>query len=78
MISGFSLPNTEFTTPYRIISYDVCNGCWDDVRQTFDHNDFLWCPRHKGDDHQFECTKNITSQSVINMIKTVPTFRPKK
>lgn len=78
MISGFSLPNTEFHTPYRVISYDVCNGCWDDVRHSFDHSDFLWCPRHKGDDHQFECTKAITGQSVINMIKTVPTFRPTK
>ena len=78
LISGFSLPNTEFNTPYRIINYDVCNGCWDDVRHSFDHTDFLWCPRHKGDDHQFECTKSITGQSVINIIKTIPTFRPAK
>ena len=78
LISGFSLPNTEFHTPYRVINYNICNGCWDDVRHSFDHTDFLWCPRHKGDDHQFECTKTITGQSVINMIKTIPTFRPKK
>ena len=78
MISGFSLPNTEFYTPYRVISYDVCNGCWDDRKETFDHTNFFWCPRHQNDQNQFECTKYITDEQVINMIKTIPSFKPDK
>ena len=75
LISGFSLPNTEFYTPYRVINYEACNGCWDDIRENFDHSDYFWCPRHKGDDRQYECTKLITAEMVINVIKTIPTFK---
>lgn len=64
MISGFSLPLTEFYTPYRIINYHVCNGCWTDSSIEFVHNDFAWCPRHKNTDRQFECTRFITSARV--------------
>lgn len=75
MISGFSLPKTEFYTPYRVINYDVCNGCWDDVRNQFDHADFLWCPRHRDGEHRFECTRFIMSEQVINTIKSIPSFK---
>ena len=78
MISGFSLPNTEFYTPFRVINYQCCTGCWDDIRENVDHNDFFWCPRHKGDDRQFECTRLITPEQVINVIKKIPTFKEKK
>ena len=78
MISGFSLPKNEFYTPYRVINYQVCNGCWDDLTEEFDHGDFLWCPKHKNDNQQFECTKTITSAQVINVIKQIPNFKPKK
>lgn len=47
MISGFTLPLNEFYTPYRLINYHVCNGCWNDTTVTFDHHDFEWCPRNK-------------------------------
>ena len=65
MVSGFSLPDTEFSTPYRVINWHTCNGCWNDVRHTFDHKDFLWCPRHAGTSRQFECTRLITPAHVI-------------
>lgn len=78
MISGFSLPKNEFYTPYRIINYQVCNGCWDDLTEEFDHSDFLWCPKHKNDNQQFECTKTITSTQVINVIKQIPAFKSNK
>jgi hypothetical protein len=32
LISGFTLPNCEFSTPYRVFSTHVCKGCRDDVR----------------------------------------------
>ena len=68
MISGFSLPFAEFYTPYRIINYHVCNGCWNDTRITFDHHDFEWCPRHKGTERQFECSRFITPEAVCKVI----------
>lgn len=68
MISGFSLPMCEFSTPWRVINTNVCNGCWDDTRLDFDHHDFLWCPRHKGTARQYECTRFITGKQVINKI----------
>ena len=67
LISGFSIPHTEFPTPYRVINYNTCTGCWEDDRYTFDHKDFYWCPRHAGDeDHQFECTRKINHVQVVN------------
>ncbi|MBQ7738788.1 MAG: autotransporter strand-loop-strand O-heptosyltransferase [Desulfovibrionaceae bacterium] len=77
MISGFTNPTNEFHTPYRIINFHTCNSCWNDMRVDFDHFDFLWCPRHKGTDRQFECSRLITSEQVIKVIKTIPTFRGK-
>ena len=34
----------------------------------FDHHDFFWCPRHKGTDRQYECTRIITPKQVIGHI----------
>ena len=78
MISGFSLPLTEFYTPYRVINYNTCSGCWNDVHFDFDHHDWLWCPRHAGTPRQHECSKLISSQQVIDAIKTIPSFRSGK
>jgi autotransporter strand-loop-strand O-heptosyltransferase len=71
MISGFTHPNNEFTSPGRVTNWHSCNGCWNDVRERFDHNDFLWCPRHKGTNRQFECTQLITGEQVINTLKRI-------
>jgi autotransporter strand-loop-strand O-heptosyltransferase len=72
MISGFTHPTNEFTTPYRVINWHTCNSCWNDVRHRFDHKDFLWCPRHAGTPRQFECTRLITPSQVIATIQRVP------
>jgi autotransporter strand-loop-strand O-heptosyltransferase len=74
MISGFTHPTNEFDTPYRVINYHTCNGCWNDVRHRFDAKDFLWCPRHKDTPRQFECTRLITSEHVKATIKQIPGF----
>jgi autotransporter strand-loop-strand O-heptosyltransferase len=67
LISGFSKPLAEFSTPYRIINENVCNGCWNDSSQTFDRSNWLWCPRNK----DFECTKTITTEMVIEKINSL-------
>jgi autotransporter strand-loop-strand O-heptosyltransferase len=74
MISGFSHPTNEFITPYRVINWHVCNGCWNDPAVRFDHRDFLWCPRHAGTPRQFECSRLITAEQVIGTIRRIPGF----
>jgi autotransporter strand-loop-strand O-heptosyltransferase len=74
MISGFTHPLNEFATPYRVINYHTCNGCWNDPTHRFDHKDFLWCPRHKDRPRQFECTRLITVDHVKAIIQQIPGF----
>ncbi|MDB6141922.1 MAG: tibC [Pseudomonas sp.] len=71
LISGFTLPICEFSTPYRVFNSHGCNGCWEDMTLQFDHKDFFWCPRHKGTERQFECSRLITGQQVINPINHI-------
>ena len=68
LISGFTHPTNEFSTPYRVINWHACNSCWNDPALRFDHKDFLWCPRHAGTARHFECTRLITSQMVTDTI----------
>ena len=68
MISGFTNPTNEFYTPYRVINYHVCNGCWNDSRINYDLTDFYTCPRHKGTDRAYECTRLLTSKQVCRVI----------
>jgi autotransporter strand-loop-strand O-heptosyltransferase len=74
MISGFTHPVNEFTTPYRITNWHGCNSCWNDPQVRFDHHDFLWCPRHANSTRHFECTKLITSAKVIATLAQIPAF----
>lgn len=68
LISGFTIPGSEFYTPWRVFNSHGCNGCWDDISLNFDHRDFFWCPRHKNTDRQFECTRLITGSQVKAVI----------
>lgn len=68
MISGFSLPYTEFYTPYRVFNPQGCNGCWNDVNIKWEHK-YDFCPRLGGTDRAFECTRLITGRKVISTIK---------
>ncbi|HFF1945073.1 TPA: autotransporter strand-loop-strand O-heptosyltransferase [Escherichia coli] len=74
LISGFTLPNSEFYTPWRVFNSHGCNGCWDNITYNFDHADFLWCPVHKGTDRQFECTRLITGKQVCGVIDSLHNY----
>lgn len=63
MISGFSEPWAEFPTPYRVINTNVCHGCFNDTSVKFDRG-WSWCPKNKN----YECTREITTQQVIEQI----------
>ena len=72
MIAGFSMPFGEFYTPYRVQTRWTCNGCWNDTRYEWDNKDYLWCPKHKGTPRAYECTKAISPEMVLDVIKTIP------
>jgi autotransporter strand-loop-strand O-heptosyltransferase len=74
MISGVTHPTNEFATPYRVINYHACNSCWNDPLAAFDRFDFMTCPRHKGTQRQFECTRLITADHVKATIRRIPGF----
>ncbi len=70
LISGFSLPYTEFVQHCeRVINTDVCHGCWNDERFTFVRGYWDWCPVHNGTDHQFECSRAITPDQAIECVE---------
>lgn len=66
LISGFSAPWYEFKTPYRINNILVCHSCFNDIR--FDYGSIFYCPRYKGTEQAYECSKKISAQQVIDAI----------
>jgi len=69
LISGFTADALEPQEGVvRISNKSVCNDCWS--RHQFDPGDWNWCPDHKGTPRQFECSKSITGQMVIDRILT--------
>jgi autotransporter strand-loop-strand O-heptosyltransferase len=69
VVSGFTHPTNEFTTPYRVHNWHTCNSCWNDPAHRFKHDDFMWCPRHQGSARQFECMRLITAGHVMAQLK---------
>jgi autotransporter strand-loop-strand O-heptosyltransferase len=70
IISGFTDIHLEPTNGVtRIINKDVCNSCW--TKYDFEHNNWYWCPVHKGTENRFECSKSISGEYVIEKIKKI-------
>ena len=68
LISGFSYDWAEMQDCVRITTpKGKCEGCFNRLR--LNAGDWNWCPDHKGTERQFECTKSITSEMVINELK---------
>ena len=68
LISGFSYDWAEMEDCVRISApKDMCSGCFN--RLKLDAGNWNWCPDHKNTDRQFECTKSITSEMVINELE---------
>jgi len=71
LISGFT---EEISEPrkdiHRIINKDVCHGCWS--HNKFERGIWDWCPEHQhNEDRKFECSKKITSETVIKEIDKI-------
>jgi len=64
LISGFSLPVSEFPTPYRVINENVCHGCWNDM--LFDDQImYNKCPYFWNTERELECSRAITPEMVL-------------
>ena len=70
VISGFTEPYTEPESCYNIDApQGKCRGCFNSHQ--LDAGDWNWCPVHKGTNRQFECSKSITSEIVIEKLKKI-------
>lgn len=69
MIVGFTMPGTEFSTPYRVQQFHTCHSCANDQRNEHNYDDFGACPHHRGTDREFECTRCISPDFVKETIR---------
>mgnify|MGYP003346616231 FL=1 len=67
LISGFFKKYAEFEDCYRILNENVCHGCFNEFR--LDGGNWNWCPKCENTDRQFECSKHITPDQVLQIIK---------
>lgn len=68
LISGFSEDFTEMNDCIRISAPpNTCKGCFNKYK--LNPNEWNWCPVHKGTEKQFECSKNITSATIIEKLQ---------
>lgn len=72
LISGFSERWTEIPHSRNVVRIGAadgcCSGCFNWVKLGND-GDWNWCPRFKGTERQFECTKSIKPLAVIAAIE---------
>jgi len=69
LISGFTDKHLEFQDCHRIINKSVCHGCWHEHK--LDPGNWRWCPLHEKTEREFECTKTITAEEVIESLKKI-------
>jgi autotransporter strand-loop-strand O-heptosyltransferase len=68
LISGITKPEADFTPTIRISPAEsVCRFCFSHER--LDAGDWNWCPKNKGTEKQFECTKTITATDIISKLQ---------
>jgi autotransporter strand-loop-strand O-heptosyltransferase len=70
-ISGFTDPYNEPDNGiFKLAAPDgACSGCANRLR--LDAGDWNWCPDQKGTPRQFECSKLITADQVIEKLKQI-------
>lgn len=61
LLSGFTEPWHEFRTPYRVLNWHACHGCWNKPDKQFPCQDDGIC----------ECSTAINSKLVIDQIKRI-------
>jgi len=68
MVVGPISERYHFKNPYLIQNKNVCHACWDNHDMGFeDQRNWYWCPENK----DFECTRQITPEMVIDKINLI-------
>ncbi|MDD6698963.1 MAG: autotransporter strand-loop-strand O-heptosyltransferase [Selenomonas sp.] len=75
LISGLTLPQAEFSTPYRVYNSTVCHGCYNDMRVNWQES---ICPYHAGTSRELECSKKITPLAVLLAVQRALADRVEK
>jgi autotransporter strand-loop-strand O-heptosyltransferase len=72
MVSGCTHRWNEFqSNVFRVINERVCHGCFNTSKYKFDRGEWFWCPVFgSSSPDRFQCTKNISPQDVIDIIKS--------
>ena len=66
MISGITEYWHESAEFYRVTNPNVCHGCFNSL--AVDPLKILDCPKYKGTERMYECSKNISARQVIDAI----------
>lgn len=70
IIAGITKQHHEFDTPYQVRTPEgFCTGCHHDMRVPFFAEGEHHCPWHLNTPRQYECTKSITPDLVIQQIE---------
>lgn len=69
LVSGFSYPYTEsHENTFRVFAPDdKCSGCFN--RHRLQQDNWQWCPDHANTEKEFECTRSISAEIVIDELK---------
>jgi autotransporter strand-loop-strand O-heptosyltransferase len=73
LVSGSTMPWSEFAECTRVINTKVCHGCFNDVSHPIDRGNWKYCPRNGG----YICTTEITPDMVWDGVKQMLAKRPK-
>ena len=69
MVSGFTAPWYECVeNVIRLAPTTGCLGGFNHPDSEFDKSDWCWCPRLKGTPRQFECSRTISAEEVIDAV----------
>ena len=73
MIAPWAYDENEFGSSHeehiRIQSKSHCTDCWSALSQTFNKNDWYWCPLKQNTSEEFSCSSSIQAKDVINELK---------
>jgi len=68
MVVGPISERFHFKNPYFVQNKKVCHACWNTHTMTYDDEyNWYWCPENK----DFECTRQITPEMVIENINLI-------
>jgi len=72
LVSGSTMPWSEFNECVRVINRNVCHGCFNDITHPIDRGNWKFCPRGR----QFECTTSIPPDTVWGALQGILANRP--